>query len=214
MPECFADANYRTGAVVSHNFCNAKWGFDQGYEVFDESNVLGHHAVTSEGVTDRALAYLDSVGDDPFFLFLHYFDPHFSYLEQEDFAFREDRPPYDGPIKSDMKIMKVKRLRRSMKEEDLEELLRIYDSEVAYTDHHLGRVFDHLRESGRYDDTIIVFTADHGECFLEHGYIGHASILWNAVLHVPLIFKAPPWSGGRGAGARGTGGRLPDPAWS
>ncbi len=79
---------------------------------------------------------------------------------------------------------------------DLAAMQQLYDGEIRCTDHEIGRLFDLLRRQGRYENTIIVITADHGEEFMEHGNIGHGNSLYEEVLAVPLIVRAP------GVGAR------------
>ena len=86
--------------------------------------------------------------------------------------------------------------RRELTGEDVDELRRLYDSEIAFTDHHLGRVFGWLRERGRLDDTLVVVTSDHGEEFLEHGRLGHARTLYQEVVAVPLLVRIPGWEPG------------------
>jgi len=78
-----------------------------------------------------------------------------------------------------------------------------YDAEIAYTDHHFGRLLQHLREQGLFEDTWIVVTADHGELFGENGLQGHGNSLSEAEIHIPLIVKRP------GAGPRGVVDETP-----
>jgi arylsulfatase A-like enzyme len=190
LSELLQRHGYATGAVVSHRFCSSRWGFDQGFDVFDEDNARGHGAVTSPGVSDRALAFLDAHGERPFFLWLHYFDPHFDYLEHEGFGRPRDAA-YEGPIRSGMEFPRLFELRGSLAPRDVDELRRIYESEIAFTDHHIGRVLDRLRESGRLERTVVVLTADHGEEFLEHGGLGHSRTLYQELLAVPLLVRIP-----------------------
>lgn len=189
LPESLRAAGYATAAVVSHTFCSSRWGFDQGFERFDESNVQGHDAVTSEGVTDRALELLAELRE-PWFLWVHYFDPHFAYVGHEAFDFRGPEP-YRGVVSDGMDFGHLTKLRGSLKERDVEHLYALYDSEIAFTDHHVGRLLDALRERGDYDDALVVLTADHGEEFLDHGRLGHAKTLYAELVHVPLVVKYP-----------------------
>ena len=195
LPELLARAGYLTGAVVSHTFCSARWNFDQGFDWFDQSNIGGHAAVTSPGVTARALEFVDWAGDEPFFLWAHYFDPHFRYVEHEGLEYG-GRGDYDGPIESGLDFKYLFDRRFDLTPADLNELRRIYDSEVAFTDRWVGALLDGLRERGRYDDTLVVVTGDHGEEFGDHGDLGHARQLYRELLGVPLIVKPP-------VGARG-----------
>lgn len=195
IAEVLAREGYATGAVVSHSFCSRKWGFAQGFDSFDESNIKGLMATTSPDVTDRAIEWLDTrtaAGDgQPFFLFVHYFDPHFLYLEHEDHRFPSEGRKYEGVVRSPVTDSQLRALPPKPTEADLAEMLRIYDSELAFTDAHVGRLLDHLRETGIYDDAIIVLTGDHGEEFGDHGRFKHTKTLYEEVINVPLIIRRP-----------------------
>ena len=188
LAEFLRARGYRTGAVVSHSFCSSRWGFDQGFDVFDESNVIGPQGVTSPGVTAKALEFLEVESDRPYFLWLHYFDPHDAFLAHPGHEFPGPEG-YEGPVVSGLKLPKL--LRLDLEEPDLETLRSFYKSEVSFTDHHVGRVLEHLRAKGRLEDTLVVFTADHGEEFHDHGALGHQHTLYEELVHVPLIVRAP-----------------------
>ena len=89
---------YHTVAVTSHTFVDREHGFAQGFDVFDESNILGHDAVTSESLTRAALAHLENVRG-PFFLWVHYFDPHFTYVRHSNVGFADG---YEGPLQGSL----------------------------------------------------------------------------------------------------------------
>jgi arylsulfatase A-like enzyme len=74
-----------------------------------------------------------------------------------------------------------------------------YDGEVAFVDVHLARIFDALKSAKRYDRSLIILTADHGELLGEHGLAGHGSIPYEELVHVPLVIKYP---GERDGGTR------------
>jgi arylsulfatase A-like enzyme len=63
----------------------------------------------------------------------------------------------------------------------------LYAADIRYVDHHMGRIIDWLKETGKLSQTLIVFTSDHGEEFLDHGSWNHGSSAFNEVLHTPLI---------------------------
>ena len=196
LAEVLRDHGFVTGAVVSHSFCSATWNFDQGFEFFDESNVLGHDGISSQGVSDRGIEFLEQHRDQRFFLWLHYFDPHFAFRHH---AEHDVNPaiPYDGPVESGMRFKDLRRVTRGARPEDVAQIVRFYDSEIAYCDLHIGRLLDRLRTLDLYDETLIIFTADHGEEFYDHGLLGHARTLYNEVINVPLIVRIP----GRGSAA-------------
>jgi len=189
LPESLRDAGYDTGAVVSNLFCSTRWNFGQGFTFFDESPATGYEDVTSGEVTDRAIEFVDRERDQPFFLWVHYFDPHFLYRLHPEFVPPSD---YEGRINDELPYQKLDLLQeKGLTDADIAELRRRYDSEVAYTDHEVGRLLDHLRARGLYDDALIVFTSDHGEAFLEHGVLGHGRSLQQELVHVPLLMKIP-----------------------
>lgn len=193
LSESLQGAGYATGAVVSHTFCSSRWGFDRGFDQFDESSIAGQRGVTSEKVTDRALEFVAGHADAPFFLLVHYFDPHFALVEHDGFRFSDEAggEPYAGNVRSPVPFLNFGRVGAELGPADAREMLRIYDSEVAFTDHHVGRLLDDLRRRGLYDDALVVLTADHGEEFLDHGRIGHTKTLYRELLRVPLLLKLP-----------------------
>jgi arylsulfatase A-like enzyme len=86
---------------------------------------------------------------------------------------------------------KLSELAGDLAPEELAEVVRYYDSEIAFTDHHVGRVLDRLERLELLDRTLVVFTADHGEELLDHGRFGHAHSLYQELVGVPLILRIP-----------------------
>lgn len=193
LSEMLKEAGYTTGAFVSHSFVSEKWGFARGFDTFDESNVQGHMATTSPGLADLAIAWLEERGGEgaPFFLLVHFFDPHFAYLEQPGFRFGGADPDYDGPVHSGALPSRFAAAPESLSKADLRELERLYDSEIALTDREIGRLLDHLRSAGLYESALTIVTADHGEEFLDHGALDHAKTLYDELMNVPLLVKLP-----------------------
>ncbi len=192
LPEVLQEAGWTTGAIVSHSFCSSRWGFAQGFDSFDESNIKGPFATTSQDVSELAIDWIDAHHERPFFLFLHYFDPHAAYVQREGFEFREKgESRYEGRLGSvvipERFAMDPSRLRPA----DLREMERLYDSEIALTDRWIGAVLDHLEEVGVLEQTLVIITADHGEEFLDHGALDHAKTLYDELVRVPLIVHYP-----------------------
>jgi arylsulfatase A-like enzyme len=135
-------------------------------------------------VIRRVDKWLDRVGC-PFFLFVLTIDPHWPYQPPDGF----DRygPAYTGKIdRHPLAITKP-----GLSESDRERARNLYFGEVAFADDAFGRVTDRLAAEGRLDETIVVFTSDHGEEFWEHDSIGHGSTLFEESVHVPLILRYP-----------------------
>lgn len=166
LAERLRERGLRTAAVVGAVVLDSEFGLDQGFDDYLDEFREERHAGTlkyterrAEEVSDDAIAWLERHGREPFFLFVHYFDPHAPYEPPEPFASRFGADRYLG--------------------------------EIAYTDHHLGRVFETLRRLGLWESTLIVVTADHGEALGAHGEATHGYYAYNATLHVPLVVRRP-----------------------
>lgn len=129
----------------------------------------------------------------PFFLFLNYMDAHIPYVSSG--AFVHDYGPR-GSLFSPQRFRQMKtglhRGRRPADPKEMKGLVARYDAGISTLDQELGKLFEYLRKTGVYDNTLIVITADHGEAFGEHGTMEHggASVYQDQV-HVPLIIKYP-----------------------
>lgn len=162
---------------------------------------LSHRDRSSGSVTDLALEELarSAGGEEPFFLFVHYFDPHYDYAPPEDLADAFD-PTWDDSV--DISGFYVNpaisrwdkdtgRRIRTASERTMEHVQGMYEAELAWTDSQVGRILDRLDELGLTDDTLVIVTADHGDEFFEHGSIGHRSTLFEEQVRVPMILRLP-----------------------
>jgi len=189
LAELLREAGFDTAGIVSHAYLDSVHGFDQGFDTYDETNVREHHDVTSADVTDLALAYLGKPHSKPFFVFLHYFDPHYEYRNHPDFDYADG---YEGWLQdTSVDIHGLRDRRHDLSEADLDYLRDLYDEEIAFTDAQIGRILSYLRESGLDENTIIIVVADHGEEFMERGWLGHTTSLHEEQVRVPLIVALP-----------------------
>ena len=171
--EDFRKAGYRTGAVVSGFPLDRRFGFDRGFEEYEDHLPRGNDPRRTPYVerpadasTDAALKWLSTAagGQSPrWFLWLHYYDPHAPYEPPADIADRFRSSPYDG--------------------------------EVAFVDRELGRLLKKLDETHQLGRTIVLVTADHGESLGEHGEGTHGVFVYDATVRVPLIVAGPGISG-------------------
>lgn len=157
----------------------------------------------AQGVTDQALAWLAEDGEEPLFLWLHYIDPHSPF--QADPAtldpaslieMADQRQPEvldDGTVIGDFFV--ATDLVRSgalwLGPRDRERLASYYDRAVSYTDEHIGRLFDTLRERSIERPLVAAVTADHGEEFWDHGYFEHGHDYYREITRIPLLFWGP-----------------------
>ncbi|MFO0659944.1 MAG: sulfatase [Polyangiaceae bacterium] len=170
FPEVLHDAGVKTAAAQAHWSLRADWGYGEGIDHYHMlPNMLhGRDAdsqVTSQLLTPLAIQTLDEVSteakDKPFFMWVHYMDPHQKY------RLHSDAPAWGS------------------KPRDL------YDGEVWYTDLWVGKLLDYIEKQSWASSTAIVITADHGEIFDEHHMGGHGFELWEALVRVPLLIKIP-----------------------
>jgi arylsulfatase A-like enzyme len=189
LPELLREAGYRTGAVVSHWFVDSRAGFSQGFDDFSDDNVRGHGAITSRSVTDDALRFLQDDGGRPFFLFVHYFDPHFEYRHHAEWDYAAG---YRGWLSLDrLSIDNLLKNRQRLSAADLHYIEDLYDEEIAFTDQQIGRLLQALEDRGLDSQTAVVVVGDHGEEFMEHGGLSHTSTLFDESVRVPLIVALP-----------------------
>ena len=196
LAEILQGAGFRTGAFVSGWTMTARAsGLAQGFEVYDDT--LNQAGTTSAKInergakdtTSRALGWLDGVADEPFLLFVHYFDPHAVYHPPSpyDTMFRSETAPVAIPPNE------IPGYARIGTETDLGTYVDRYDGELRYVDDQIARLLVALEDRGILDDTLVVVTADHGEAFGEHDgrYFNHGFDLYDPALHVPLILAYP-----------------------
>ncbi len=192
LAETLKNEGYTTHAITTILYLTSIYGFDQG---FDALQALGSKTL-AERVTDEAIRWLDGHGEAPFHLFLHYYDPHTDYVPPDPYGTLFD-PDYEGPI--DGRTENLLEHQDRLTEADLHHLVALYDGEIAYVDHELGRLFEALKRLDLWENTVLVVVSDHGEEFQEHGYFGHGFTLYDEQLLVPLIVK---WAGSKSEGLR------------
>lgn len=188
LAEVLREAGYATSAAVGHTYVDAYHGLDQGFERFDESNALGHRAITSQAITDLALRFVDGAGERPFFTFAHYFDPHYEYMDHAEWSWADG---YQGWLAAQLDFDNLERNRQLVEPPELEFLVDRYEEEIAFTDREVGRLVDGLAARKLLESTWIVVVGDHGEEFLERGGFGHTTGLWQEQVHVPLLVVPP-----------------------
>lgn len=167
LAEVFSERGYATGAFISAQVLVARYGLDQGFDVYDDDLSLarktGQTMVPSRrgNVTlEAAKAWLTELPrDKPAFLWLHLYDPHAPYDPPGSFRARFPNDPYGG--------------------------------EIAFADSLVGDLVATLDQTGRLDDTVLTVLADHGEGLGEHGENTHGFLIHPPTIHVPWILTTP-----------------------
>jgi arylsulfatase A-like enzyme/Tfp pilus assembly protein PilF len=173
----FRNAGYHTAGFVSGFPLDRRFGFDRGFETYDDHLPKGNDRRRTpyverfaDATTDAVLRWLATASPReapqpaPWFLWVHYYDPHAPYEPPADLADRYRQSPYDG--------------------------------EIAFVDRQLGRLLQTLDGRGETGRTIVLVTADHGESLGEHGEGTHGIFLYDATLRIPWIMAGPQIAAG------------------
>ena len=200
LPEVLWRNGYTTVGLVSAPYLDSAYGFDQGFDLYDDYSIAKRSFADSHrGATSPALLRLFESWFDawnaggrrrPFFAFVHMWDVHFDYTPPPPFDTLFD-PDYTGTVTGE-DFDTNPAIHPGMPARDLAHVVALYDGEIRYTDEALGLLLGRLKAAGVLDDTIVVVTADHGDEFFEHGRKGHKQALYDESVRVPLIIRYPP----------------------
>ncbi len=194
LPGVFAQRGWQTHAIANVLFLNETFGLTRDFASTDIVAPTTNMDMRSAGsTTQAALNWLDRRSEEPFFLFVHYFDPHAVYAPPS--PFRERFAPgieesFVFGTRQQMVDLRAGRLR--IPPGVIRRASKLYDGEVAYMDAEIGRLLDGLEMRGLKDNTVVVLTADHGEEFLDHGGFEHGHTLYRELTHIPLLLRFPP----------------------
>jgi arylsulfatase len=193
--------HYKKAAFVANPNLTRTFGF-RGFDAWN------HILTTQDKLTGQAIEYLDETqGNDKFFLWLHYIDPHGPYTPPEKFdgfvgdefydpsrKVNLDYLSYDG-YNDNYVIFGQVAVPKRIREGDIDEVdyyIARYDAEIRYSDHEVGRILEYLESKGLMNDSIVIFTADHGESLGENDYyFDHGKLVNAGSIRIPLIIKHP-----------------------
>lgn len=163
-----AERGYATAAFVASRVLDRRFGLDRGFAVYDDAMAaerlgeFGYPERDAAAVTEAALGWLaERPKEKPFFLWVHYYDPHAPYAPPAHFRNYSRKQGTHGD----------------------------YAGEITYVDTEVGRLLAALPDGGA--GTVVAAVGDHGESLGEHGEDGHGIFLYGATLHVPLILAGP-----------------------
>ncbi len=213
----FTGLRMQGGVLDSSHTTLAEILLENGYATFTLTNAVwspsygqgfqgtGRRDLTTPERTDLIIRKLQDYGDEQFFLWLYYWDPHAPYipplqylqLYEPERTFVPERLHPPGISAAELEALRQDPRYR-------QQMIDRYDAEIAFVDDGIGRVVAKLKEMGLYHRTMIVLTADHGESFGEHQRFGHGSTVYEQELKVPLVIKLP----GPGEGGRVIGGQV------
>jgi arylsulfatase A-like enzyme len=224
LAEMLSREGFSTAAVVNMAFLNQHpFGVTRGFDQFELVPADPGRLGPATWVTDQAIEWIHQLGDQPAFLFMHYYDLHTTYGALPPFE-RLFVEPYEGKADgtawqaylANISDEFVERCRQGVKPErcdkgrgrperiigasaerihfdeaDMQHLIDLYDAGIRQLDAELDRFFSFLRENHLMDRCYLLFTADHGEEFGDHGSIDHSYTQYQEMLRVPILIRGP-----------------------
>jgi arylsulfatase A-like enzyme len=184
--EVASEAGYRTAAFVSGAPLNRQTGIDSGFEDFDQP---AERERPAEETNQAVFHWLMKEDERPFFLWVHYFDPHAPY----------NPPPSFRNLYESDQALETYLARRGFSDQavspvgdlvNAREAINLYDGEIRYVDEQVGALLNHLRSRTKWDRTIVALVGDHGEGLCQHAEPRHGYI-YDEQLHVPLMIRVP-----------------------
>jgi len=189
ISEILQSRGYLTAAINTNgnvgSTANFNQGFDEFYDIWRPNRI--YHRYSADVVTSNAvLPWLEINKSQRFFLRVHYIDPHNPY---------HPKPPYNKVFVDDeyygTEYMPPKTSKFTVNK-SANYLISQYDGEIALADNEVGKVLRYLADSGLFNKSIVIISADHGESLDEHGlYFQHGRDLYSPCLRVPLILYHP-----------------------
>ncbi|MCC6766679.1 MAG: sulfatase [Deltaproteobacteria bacterium] len=197
LAEILERAGYATGFFSATTMLTDP-GFAQGFGVARHLTEAWGVSGLGPQLSEEALAFVARASDRPFFLYLHYLDPHGPYQPSTAHYRRFTSTPIANPLNIYADVRpRLNELRAEgfgPGDPRFEDQVARYDAEIADTDDAIRQLFTGLERLGVLDGTRVVLTADHGEEFLDHGFVEHAWTLYDDVLRVPLVlWPASAW---------------------
>jgi arylsulfatase A-like enzyme len=198
LAEVFRHAGYTTAGFVSNLYVNSIFGFAQGFDHFDDEYAdynfeQGEVKRRAEVTNERVFEFLRAGLEEPFFLLVHYNDPHWPYDPPSPYG-RSLISSYSGsftPETTREVVVTHREVPPPLSDQDLAYIIGLYDGEIQYVDAHLGKLLEAVRKLPTARDLVTVLTADHGEEFLDHGAFNHGYTLYEEQTLVPFIVSAP-----------------------
>ena len=211
IPEILKKKGYATGAFPANANLHKTKGWPQGFDEYCET-WMERDGDRPNNVNRKAIEFIKNNSEGPFFTWIHYIDPHTKYRAAEKsfkYKFIND-PYYNELLYDDDKSIQLPvqeppeyqwfttgvngiPLEAVVEDEDdIRFYIAEYDAEITYTDHYLGELIDFIKQSGLWDNTIIIVSADHGESLGDHDwYFDHGRYAYDASSRIPLMVYVP-----------------------
>jgi arylsulfatase A-like enzyme len=197
MAEILKANGYHTAAINSHFSLRRTSGFEQGFDEYDdrlEDLVMGRKERVAPKTTLAAIKWLEGNHKKRFFLWVHYDDPHGPYAPPPPYntMFLERSALGKRKLRVGKRIGEIPLYQQLGAHRDPAYYVSQYDGEIRFFDLAFGDLIKKVRELGLFENSMLIFTSDHGEGMGEHSlYFEHGRLLYNTQIHVPLIIRFP-----------------------
>ncbi|MEA2602059.1 MAG: hypothetical protein QOF89_3051 [Acidobacteriota bacterium] len=195
VAEALRRAGYRTAALVSSPLLGREVHLAQGFQEYTAfpgtSGVTGKRPADPDQLAGVASKWLRAHGKEPFFLWIHFYDPHTPYEPPAAYLKGMAPPPGMGPRLTAEEHLAIRLHQRDPSSAEREWIRQLYGAEVRWVDAAVGSLMADLKRSGLYEDTLVILLSDHGEELWEHGGVGHGHTLFEELLRVPFLVKLP-----------------------
>ncbi len=189
LSEILQSNDYYNIHIATNPHITKEFNFIQSVDFYRANPIRNNSSEYVNSVFFRLIEKNPDLVKRPIFAYLHTMDPHYPYAPSDPFLkFKKKDKERE---KLSLKKIILKKTQNKLTEEDIDFLVSLYDCEILQNDYHFGKFIDFLKEKKLYENSIIVFIADHGEQFDEHGGLKHGHSIYNEEIHVPLIIKFP-----------------------
>jgi len=166
LAELLNQSGFHTAAFSANPFLSSDFGFARGfdefYEVFREVGLVPNRlgCVPADLMVEKAVPWFREHSKQRFFAYLHFLEPHKPYAPP---------PPFNTRYGGNSEIAR---------------LTALYDGNLAYVDDAVGRLLKEIQDMGLFENSVVVFLADHGEALGEHGHFGHVECVYEPTIRI------------------------------
>jgi arylsulfatase A-like enzyme len=186
LAEAFHSGGYRTLGFTANPFLIDAFGFARGFDTFEF--FPGPDFADADHVVDETLEHVNTIDDRPMFLWVHLMEPHSPYTPPE---WAKGTFPLGGAPEPIASAVPIPEWLLPGSPRDLRPYVASYDEKITAADVAVDRLLRQLHDVRGADNTVTVLTSDHGEQFLDHGGWEHSTTLYEELIRVPLVIKAP-----------------------
>lgn len=208
LASAFAARGYQTLALSQNPFVSEEFNFAIGFDYFHRYRGRSPMQIPdgrefddpTAGILEEAKVWIRETREEASFCYLHLLRPHNHFDSPEPYVSRWNERGYPltkmlkksgKPYPLEVLLYLAGTVRGDISDEDVQFLMNLYDGNIAYADALVGDFIGWLKKEGIFDDTLVIIASDHGEAFMQHGYLGHNKTVYEDMTHVPLVFSSP-----------------------